>query len=133
MRICQVPDANMRFLRGALERLTNLCDPEASPPDSCRTLADALRASRQTVDDILAGNPHADVHSRHRANRACLERMCEDLTWIKNELVTAEDEMIYHDDQRFFYEENCDLLGFDLDTAIEHVSNYALDKWEVEE
>jgi len=129
MRICKVPDANMRFLRGALERLCNRCDPGFTG-ESNRTIDEVLASVRRTIDDIMAGNPHADCHYRHRANRGMLEIAHDDLVYVKRTIEEAEDG---DEEQSWLYSSLCVLLGFDLDTAIEHLSPSALDKWEVED
>ena len=147
MKICMVPDANLRFLRSALERMTVSCPRTLIPRTADCGERDAqaeLMVVRRVIDDILIGNPNADCHSQHRANRGMLELACEKLVWLRTVLKAMDDPDIW---KCFFEWESCDdevedevnvisgrlsnVSRWDLDTCIEHLSREVLDRWEV--
>ena len=141
MRICKIPDANLRFLIGAAERLVAACPASAFVKVAAGgeiQVISRLNPVLRTLDDIRAGNPHADCHYRHRANRGMLEVAAENLRWLKALIEELEEEIESgqwesDDDSDYLHGQLANISRWDLDTCLEHLSPEALDKWEVED
>lgn len=136
MRICRVPDANLRFLIGAVERMVATCPASAfvkvAAGDEIQVIS-RLNPVLRTLDDIKAGNPHADCHYRHRANRGMLEVAAEDLRWLKALIEELEEEIESGDDSDYLHGQLANISRWDLDTCLEHLGQDSLDLWEVED
>lgn len=135
MKICMVPDANIKAVRNSLENLVVGCGPGSKLPCGA-SLYHLVISSFKTVDSILDQTPTPNGPpsiQKWRANRISLEQVHENIQKVATAKDKSQDQEFYGYFEVRTMTSLDNMKWFDIQLVLEHLGQDSLNLWEVED
>jgi len=128
MKICMVPEANLKAVRNAVESLMKKMDPDVVYGG--QGLRGKLNVALCIVQDVLDGPMNAE---RRRANRGMLEEAFEQLKFVVNAVQVFREWSDVDEEAEAMVKAVRTYDPFVMEMALDHLGPAALDLWETDD